>query len=88
VGSWSSWKTLLDERHPATDKNVGFGDTMFIKSRDSLLVSKSKLIAAVGLEGVIVIETDDAILVCNRDNAQDVREVVAQLEQNKREDLL
>ena len=47
-----------------------------------------KLVALVGLEDVVVVDTDDALLVCRRDRSQDVRKVVDALKSRGRKDLL
>lgn len=52
------------------------------------MISKSKLIATVGLENMIIIEEDDAILVLPKDRAQDVKAIVESLKKNNMEDYL
>jgi mannose-1-phosphate guanylyltransferase len=77
IGSWAA----LGELSPADEAgNVISGDVIEIDTRNSMLRSEGRLIAAVGLEDVIVVETADAVLVAQRDQVQKVREVVAQLE--------
>ena len=50
---------------------------------DSLIFSPNKFAAAIGIENLIIINTDDALLVCRRDHSQDVRKVVDHLKINK-----
>jgi len=61
VGSWSSWKDTLDDIRPNHDKNVTFGNVELINCKDTLIYGDKKFIAGIGLEGVIVVETPDAI---------------------------
>jgi len=88
VGSWSSWKDVLDEAHPSLKKNVSTGDALHVECDDTLLIGKSKLVVGVGLKGIIVVETEDAILVCQRDSAQDVKKVVDVLRERNRKEFL
>jgi mannose-1-phosphate guanylyltransferase len=56
------------------------GDVISVDARGSFIYSPKKLIAVVGLENVVIVETDDALLVCAKDKAQDVKKVVDMLE--------
>jgi len=68
------------------DGNVTRGDVKTIASRNSMLLSQGRLIAGVGLEDTIVVETADAILVADRDHVQDVKKIVDWLKQQQREE--
>lgn len=59
-------------------------DVIEIKSKDNLVDSNGKLVAIVGLSNIVVIETENAILVCNKDNSQDVKKVVEKLKEEKK----
>jgi mannose-1-phosphate guanylyltransferase len=88
VGSWDS---LFETITPDEDGNIFVGaDCLTINTRSSLLCSdnKKRLIAAIGVENLIIVETGDAILVCSRDQAQKVRDLVNLLKQNQRHNLL
>lgn len=85
VGAWSSlWQ--MSDRDAAG--NVLRGDIVAHDTRDSLIVSQHRLVAAVGLDDIIVIETPDAVLVAKRDRAQDVKEIVSRLKSQKRSEHL
>jgi mannose-1-phosphate guanylyltransferase/mannose-6-phosphate isomerase len=73
VGSWSS---LHDAIASDADGNVLRGDVIAEDSRDCFLFSESRLVATVGLEGHVVIETKDAVLVAPRNRVQDVKKLV------------
>jgi mannose-1-phosphate guanylyltransferase len=72
IGSWSS---LADIKEKDEAGNVTKGSYLTIKTNNSIIQAKDKLIAAVGMEDVIIVESEDAILVCNKDNDQDVKEL-------------
>jgi mannose-1-phosphate guanylyltransferase/mannose-6-phosphate isomerase len=73
VGSWESlWE--LSEQDPTG--NVTIGDVVALESSRNYLRSDGPLIAVIGIEGLIVVATDDAVLVVPRDRAQDVKSLV------------
>lgn len=76
VGSWLSL-----ERINTTNEfgNVVSGNVITIDSKNSIITGGEKLIAAVGLEDVIIVDTDDAILICSKENTQDVKRVIENL---------
>lgn len=77
VGSWASLADLL----PADDEgNVVVGTHFGLETTGSLIYSPKRLVATVGVEDLIVVETDDVILVCPRDRAEDVKALVDKLE--------
>ncbi|MFT5716074.1 MAG: mannose-1-phosphate guanylyltransferase/mannose-6-phosphate isomerase [Oleiphilaceae bacterium] len=76
VGSWSA---LWDVSAKDGSNNVIKGDVIAINSTDSYLHSESKLIATVGVDNLVVVETKDAILVAHKDQVQDVKSIVNHL---------
>ncbi|MBI5380142.1 MAG: mannose-1-phosphate guanylyltransferase [Nitrospirae bacterium] len=78
VGSWGALDQILRKRR---DGNVSQGLHIAIDTTDTLIYSPRKLIATVGVSGLIIVETEDALLVCRKDRAQDVRQVVERLKQ-------
>lgn len=85
VGSWESM-----ERYGRRDAegNTVFGDHVGIDTKGCIVVGKKRLIGTIGLENLVVVETDDAVLVCSRDQTERVKEIVGRLETEGREDLL
>jgi mannose-1-phosphate guanylyltransferase/mannose-6-phosphate isomerase len=76
VGTWSA----LHDLFPADDRgNVILGRALDIDSRDSLIFSRDRLVATIGLENMVVVDTADATLVCSRDMVQKVKDLVAEL---------
>ncbi|WP_454831975.1 mannose-1-phosphate guanylyltransferase/mannose-6-phosphate isomerase [Pseudoxanthomonas wuyuanensis] len=80
VGSWSA---LWDVAERDGDGNAHHGDVIAIDSRNSYTYAQ-RLIALVGVDDVVVVETDDAILVARKDRVQEVKQVVARLKNDKR----
>lgn len=86
VGSWQSAWELADKDERG---NASAGATVLVDARDNLVrASSGKLIAVVGVEGLCVVETDDALLIIPKERAQDVRAVVEELERRERRELL
>ncbi|MCX5903513.1 MAG: mannose-1-phosphate guanylyltransferase [Proteobacteria bacterium] len=85
VGSWSA---IYDISEKDAQENVMHGDVIAVDARGSLIYSPKKLTAIVGLDNVVIVETEDALLVCARDKAQDVKKVVDILEQQGRKKYL
>ena len=83
IGAWSSfWE--ISEQDP--QGNVIQGDVYVYETRNSLLVSQHRFVASVGLENIVIIETPDAVLVLNKNHAQNVKEIVNRLKSEKREE--
>ena len=83
VGSWSAlWEVMERDNHG----NVVVGDVLMHDTHDSCLFSSGRLIATSGLEGHVVVETSDAVLVARKDRVQDVKEVVRYLERENRKE--
>ena len=77
VGSWAAlFDELADE---PTDNAVVNADHLAVDSAGLLIQGGGKLIATIGVENLIIIETDDALLVCAKDRAQDVKKIVEKL---------
>jgi mannose-1-phosphate guanylyltransferase/mannose-6-phosphate isomerase len=78
VGSWSS---LFDALPADEEGNVLQGDVMVHDTHDCYVHSTSRLVAAVGMDDHIIVETKDAILVAPKERVQDVKELVAMIKQ-------
>lgn len=76
VGSWNA----LDEVLPKDgDGNIVTGNVVNIGSRDTIVYGDKRVIAVVGLNDVVVADTDDATLICSKEKAQEVKKVVEAL---------
>lgn len=81
VGAWEAlWNVLPKDG----DGNVAQGDVLMQDSRNTLALSEGRLIACVGVDDLIVVETADAILVAHKNKTQDVKKIVDRLKQSGR----
>jgi mannose-1-phosphate guanylyltransferase len=85
IGSWAAVYELL-AKHPGENIIAGAGESL--DAEGNFLWSPGKFVAAVGVHGLVVVDTSDALLICPRERAQDVGKVVKALEQRKRKKLL
>ncbi|MBI5815747.1 MAG: NTP transferase domain-containing protein [Nitrospinae bacterium] len=76
-----SWRSLYDLMEPDAEGNRARGKLIAVDARGVLAHNGNRLVAVVGVDNVVVVETDDAILVLNREKAQDVRQVTEKLRQ-------
>jgi mannose-1-phosphate guanylyltransferase/mannose-6-phosphate isomerase len=86
---WSdigSWKALWEISRKDEQGNVSAGDVILEDSHNCLVRSENKLVATIGLEDTMVIETADAVLVAPLSRSQDVKKVVAQLKKKQRDE--
>ncbi len=83
VGSWDAlWHLCTLDG----EDNAKVGDVLAVDTRGSYLHSEGRLLAALGLDGVVVVVTSDAVLICPRDRAQEVRDLVEQLDRAGRDE--
>ncbi len=88
---WSdlgSWEALHEVLPKDGEGNTGKGDRLAVEAHDNLLFADTGTIAVLGVEGLVVVRTDDAVLVCPRTHSQEVKRLVSELAARKREDLL
>lgn len=85
VGSWSSLADVSDQDAAG---NVLVGDVLVEDTRNCYLYSSDRLLATVGLEDCVVIETKDAVLVAPKGRGQDVKRVVERLKAERREEAI
>jgi mannose-1-phosphate guanylyltransferase len=80
IGDWSVLHSYFAEQ---SDTNVVLGDQtgeiIFVDSKDTLISSPNKVVAIVGVDDLVVIDTPDALLVCRKSRAQDVKKIVEEL---------
>ena len=85
VGSWAALDGVLPRDAYG---NIIKGNVVDIESRDSIVLSDKRLVATIGLKDMIVVDTSDATLVCQKHRAQDVKKIVDELRKRKREEHL
>lgn len=83
LGAWDAvWQVAPKD----SQGNALHGDTLVRDSRDTLVHATSRLVGVVGLDNLVVVETPDAVLVADRARSQDVKKIVADLEQAARDE--
>ncbi len=85
IGSWAALYDLLPKDGCA---NVITGEAVTVDTAESFIYSPKRLTAVLGVHDVIIIDTEDALLVCDKKRCQDIRAIVSALEQKKMERLL
>lgn len=86
---WSdlgSWEALYQAGDKDGRGNVVFGDVLLENADGCYLNSRHRLLAALDVQDLVVVETQDAVLVASRDRVQDVKKIVGQLQQKQREE--
>ena len=83
-----NWEAVYEVSQKNDDGNAIVGDVYTENTFDSYIFSPRKFSAVIGVANLVIINTNDALLVCHRNNAQDVRQVVDHLKLNKRSELI
>lgn len=83
LGSWNSFWNFSNKD---SNQNVKIGDVIAKESSNSLIYSNSKLVATIGIDNLIVIETSDAILIADKRHDHKIKDFVAELEDQKRKE--
>jgi mannose-1-phosphate guanylyltransferase / mannose-6-phosphate isomerase len=81
IGSWDSIYDVLDKDG---NGNIALGDIKMVDTRNCLILGNKRLIATIGLEDCLIVETGDALLVSGRGEAQKVKDVVNDLKSTSR----
>lgn len=85
LGSWSS---LWQSNQKDENQNVLFGDVLAEQSQRNYIYSSSRLVTALGVENLIIVETKDAVLIAHQDKSQEIKKIVEQLKNEQRVELL
>jgi mannose-1-phosphate guanylyltransferase len=80
VGSWTALGSLSQQDE---NGNASEGECILIDVNNSYIKSHDRLVAMVGVDNIVVVDTPDALLIANKDNAQDVKKIVEQLKIEK-----
>ena len=86
VGSWGRLAEVLSQDHGAG--NIVVGHHVGVETTGSLIYSPHRLIATIGMEDIVVIDTPDATLICPKSRSEDVKKIVDELKARGRMDLL
>ena len=89
VGSWNS---LLRVRNTSNEGNLVSGKTIVLDSKNSVIMNfsteDSKILTTLGISDLIIVSTDDAILVCHQDHVQNVKKILTEIKQQQLTTLL
>lgn len=85
LGSWDSLDSVLDSDE---DGNILVGDSLNLNTKNSVISSKNKLVVTIGLDALVIVETDDVLMVCDKDKVQDIKQMVAMLKNNNYDDYI
>ena len=83
VGAWSA---LWDVKERDASGNVAKGDVLLHEVKDSFIYASSRMVAAVGIDDHVIVETADAVLVASKDRVQDVKAIVERLKSEGRDE--
>jgi len=81
LGAWITLEDIMDKDGRG---NVVSGDTLLIDTEDSIVQGQGRLIATLGLRGLVVVDSPDALLVCSKERTQDVKQVAETLQREGR----
>lgn len=82
IGSWNAVSQLVA---PDSDNNRAVGEAIFVDSKNNFVQSEDRLVASLGVDNLMIIDTPDALLVAHADKTQDVKKIVAQLKKQNHE---
>jgi mannose-1-phosphate guanylyltransferase len=86
VGGWTALDTLVKRK--SKEGNITWSKHISIDTKDCIIYSPKKLVATIGLENIIIVETDDALLVSTKERSQEVKQIVEKLKESGLEDYL
>jgi len=85
VGSWSALHEIGEQDE---NNNIFIGDTLHVATKNSYVRAEHKLVTTLGVEDLIIVDTDDALLVANKEHVQDIKEIVNALNNENREEAI
>lgn len=85
VGSWDMMEVL---HKPDSNGNIKIGDVLDIDTKNSVIYSNGRFVSVLGVENLIVVETSDSVMICDKGKAQDVKKIVDAIQEEGRTELL
>ena len=88
---WSdvgSWDNLMSAKLKDNDGNVTEGDVILEKVKNTFTYSTNRLVSLVGVENLIIIDTNDALLITNKNNSQNIKNIVEKLNNENRSEAI
>ncbi len=89
--SWNdlgSWESVYVYSEKDENRNAGSGETVFLNTKNSYVYGDDGVVALIGLEDIIVVRDGNATLVCKREKAEEVKQIVEQLKKNNKDRFL
>ncbi len=83
VGSWSALHEIGEQDE---NNNIFIGDTISVSTKNSYVRAEHKLVTTLGIEDLIIVDTDDALLVANKNHVQDIKQIVETLSNKERDE--
>ena len=85
LGSWTSLERVKEKNE---NNNVIVGKHLGIDTNDSIIYSCNRIVTTVGVKNLIIVNTEDAVLICDKEKAQDIKELRKLIESEKMEEYL
>jgi mannose-1-phosphate guanylyltransferase/mannose-6-phosphate isomerase len=85
VGSWSALHQIGEQDE---NNNIFIGDIVSVSTKNSYVRAEHKLVTTIGIEDLIIVDTDDALLVANKNRVQDIKQIVEKLSNKEREEVV
>ncbi len=85
VGSWEALRDIIGHDEQG---NILQGNVMTVDTKNTFIRTEDRLVAALGVEGLVVVDTADALLVCQQDRSQEVKKIAEKLREDKRDEAL
>ncbi len=85
VGSWSALHEIGERDE---NNNIFIGDTKSVATKNSYVRAETKLVTTLGVENLIIVDTDDALLVANKNHVQEIKQIVNALTDEDREEVV
>ena len=88
VGNWSALREVLAAGQDHANVALADGELLALDTRNTLVCAPGKLVATIGVDDLVIVDSDTALLVCHKDRAGEVKRIVEQLEAEAREEHL
>lgn len=85
VGSWAALHEIGEQDE---NNNICIGDVEIVSTKNSYVRAEHKLVTTLGVDNLIIVDTDDALLVANKNHVQDIKDIVETLSKDKREEVV
>ena len=85
VGSWSALHQIGEQDE---NDNIFIGDIVSVATKNSYVRAEHKLVTTLGIDNLIIVDTDDALLVANKNHVQDIKQIVEALSNKEREEVV